>query len=137
MQSIKLTRFTKCYNKYFTQFQPMVYYRAPPRYPLPPWVLLLAGMLLGTTLSSLLHHNWWQSEHHAVRVDLPQSSRPETTHPSKQCRQGGGSLLLAGTAGRLPLQASRTTSYHFRSINLPALAACCSRTNVLRIEIAD
>jgi hypothetical protein len=41
----------------------MVYYKAPPRHFPQPWVLLLAGVLLGMTLSSLLHLNPWQTEH--------------------------------------------------------------------------
>jgi hypothetical protein len=55
----------------------MVHYKAPHRHAVHPWVLLLAGVLIGTTLSSLLHQNWFQSEHQPGTSDLRKAREPQ------------------------------------------------------------
>uniref|UniRef100_A0A383W9G6 Alpha-(1,6)-fucosyltransferase N- and catalytic domain-containing protein n=1 Tax=Tetradesmus obliquus TaxID=3088 RepID=A0A383W9G6_TETOB len=65
----------------------MAHYRALQRPPAHSWLLLLAGVLIGITLSSLLHQNRWQSEHQPGVADLRKARTP-------QIKDDGGSRYM-------------------------------------------
>lgn len=82
----------------------MAHYRALQRPPAHSWLLLLAGVLIGITLSSLLHQNRWQSEHQPGVADLRKARTPQIKDDGENMDGGGrcsGRCLQAASCKQL------------------------------------